>query len=292
MMEFKCPDCGEAVEVDDRFAGQRGRCPGCLHVVTIPRTSAADREPPGSPGPSAFGPDLSGRRPRPMKVPDSVQAVDLDDQPPPQPVPTVGPVSAVTAMILAPVPCVSVVGIIFGGIAWARARRARQGRRLRLAIAATVLAIVTTAAQVVFGVAVFVAATQVSVATGGKEQCQEVLYYLGGNLNAEASTDGKYPDKMTSHTSGRYGYSLGEHCPASESKSKYGYIGGLKYDGGAGTIVLYDPEPAHGYRTWLKSCPDGRNVFRMNGTVDFLTEEQFQKEMVGQSARLGQPWPQ
>ena len=117
----------------------------------------------------------------------------------------------------------------------------------------------------------------------------DIVESEGGDLNGEASTNGKYPDRMTSHTSGRYGYGYGYggHCP--ESDMKFKYIGGLKYDSSAKTIILYDPESAHGYRTWLKSKGDGRNVFRMNATVEFLTEEQFQEEMARQSASLGLP---
>ena len=295
MIYFPCPHCGEAVEVDDTFAGRQGRCPGCRGIVDIPPAGARARAAAPGPaakeepaGPSVFGPDLAAHGPRTMKLPDSVQGIDLDSQPQQQPVPTAGPVSAVTAMVLAFLPCVSVLGIIFGGIAWSRARQAEPAKHLHLAIAATVLAIASTILQLVLGMAVCVATVQVSVANGTREQCGQIIEFLGYGLNSAMSSGDNYPEQMTGYSSG--GYSYGERCP--QSGLRFSYIGGLKYDAGSKVIILYDPAPEHGYRTWLRSQGNGRSVFRMDGRAEFLTEAEFQKEMADQSAKLGLPWPQ
>jgi len=293
MICFLCPHCGEAVEVDDAFAGRTGRCPGCRKTIDIPRAGAraaaagpgVKEEPAGS---SAFGPDLADHGPRTMKLPDSVQGIDLDSQPQQQPVPTAGPVSAAAAMVLAFLPCVSVLGIIFGGIAWSRARQVGPAKRLHLAVAATWLAIASTVLQLVLGLAMCVAMVQVSVANGNQERCRQAIEFLGNDLNSTIPSGGNYPEQMTGHSFGRYGY--GDRCP--QSGLRFGYIGGLKYDAGSKVIILYDSAPEHGYRTWLGSRGNGRNIFRMDGTAEFLGEEKFQKEMAGQSARLGLPWLQ
>lgn len=40
MILFRCPACGQEMQVTDDFAGRQGRCPKCQAVVTIPPASA------------------------------------------------------------------------------------------------------------------------------------------------------------------------------------------------------------------------------------------------------------
>jgi len=295
MIEFRCPHCGEGVEVEDRFAGRQGQCPECGRVIGIPSPGAA-----AAGGASALqAPVIHG--PRRLSVPESVLSVD------PTALQAAGATGTVAgsgsesifatprvALMLAPVPCVSVLGTVFGAISWSRAAKARQAHGRRLAMVATVLGAVWTVAQVGLSIAVFVAAVHIGVVQGQAEECRQSLYYRGGGLISEAmSSSGgaasgtvTLPEKLT--TAAHFGYYYGERCPATDQE--YGYIGGLTYDSSASTIILYDGKATHGYVTWLKTQPDGRNVYRMNGVVEFLTEEAFQKEMVEQGARLGHPW--
>lgn len=39
---FKCPACGNSMEVDESLAGERGKCPVCQRLVTVPRHSAKE----------------------------------------------------------------------------------------------------------------------------------------------------------------------------------------------------------------------------------------------------------
>ncbi|WP_294436826.1 hypothetical protein [uncultured Victivallis sp.] len=39
---FKCPACGNQMEVDESLAGERGKCPVCQRLVTVPRHSAKE----------------------------------------------------------------------------------------------------------------------------------------------------------------------------------------------------------------------------------------------------------
>ncbi|MBN2582935.1 MAG: hypothetical protein JXL80_07700 [Planctomycetes bacterium] len=284
MIEFRCPHCGEGVEVDDQFAGLKGQCPECGKVIVIPRPNDA---PPTDPAAAQSKPDIHG--PRRMAVPESVLSIDPLAQVPATETAVTGPSSSITpglSLLLAVLPCLSVLGLIFGGISWSRASKAGRTRHRRVAIIATVLAAVWTLAQMAGGVALLAAAVQISIATSEEENCCAAMSYVGSDLTSQAtsSADGTLPKRMT--ISGFTFY--GDRCPANQRR--FGYIGNLVYDSSARTIFLYDPEPAHGYATWLESRPDGRNVYRMDGTAEFLSEEAFQKEMSAQAAKLGHPW--
>lgn len=39
---FKCPACGNQMEVDESLAGERGKCSVCQRLVTVPRHSAKE----------------------------------------------------------------------------------------------------------------------------------------------------------------------------------------------------------------------------------------------------------
>ncbi len=39
---FKCPACGNSMEVDESLEGKRGKCPVCQRLVTVPRYSAKE----------------------------------------------------------------------------------------------------------------------------------------------------------------------------------------------------------------------------------------------------------
>lgn len=291
MIEFRCPHCGEGVEVEDRFAGRKGQCPECGRVIEIPGPGA---------GAAAFeAPVIHG--PRRMSVPESVLSVDPEAS---QAAAGTGAVAGSgsesgvatprLALVLAVVPCLSVLGVIFGAISWSRAAKARQARGRRLAMVATMLAAVWTVAQVVLGIAAFVAAVHIGIVQGQAEECRQSLYYRGSELISQATSSsggaasGRVTLPATLPTTGHYGYYYGDRCPATDQR--HGYVGGLTYDSTASTILLYDSEATHGYATWLETRPDGRNVYRMNGTVEFVAEEAFQKEMADQAARLGHPW--
>lgn len=74
-IQFKCPGCGQPIEVDDLYAGQAAQCPYCDAVITVPMQSTLrpsetvtarpaqlgreGREPPVAAGP---GYDEYGRR--------------------------------------------------------------------------------------------------------------------------------------------------------------------------------------------------------------------------------------
>lgn len=44
-ISFACPHCERQITVADKFAGQRGRCPGCSQPVTVPTEHLAPAEP-------------------------------------------------------------------------------------------------------------------------------------------------------------------------------------------------------------------------------------------------------
>jgi hypothetical protein len=41
MIDFDCPECGEPLEISDRMAKKRVRCPGCDEAVEVPEYSSA-----------------------------------------------------------------------------------------------------------------------------------------------------------------------------------------------------------------------------------------------------------
>jgi hypothetical protein len=43
MIDFKCPECGEPMEIGDRMAGQQVRCVGCDEWVDVPQRRARRR---------------------------------------------------------------------------------------------------------------------------------------------------------------------------------------------------------------------------------------------------------
>ena len=40
MIKFACSECGKPIRVDDRYAGKRGKCPGCGAAVVVPAKAA------------------------------------------------------------------------------------------------------------------------------------------------------------------------------------------------------------------------------------------------------------
>lgn len=61
-IQFKCRECGQAIEVDDELAEQSAECPYCHAVVTVPRESRLEESPPAEPAPVASA--TRGARPR------------------------------------------------------------------------------------------------------------------------------------------------------------------------------------------------------------------------------------
>jgi hypothetical protein len=226
-----------------------------------------------------------------MKVPESVRSIDPEATSPQAGSAPTGPhaASALTgnlSLILAFLPCLSVLGVIFGGICWSRASKGGEVRRRRVAVAATLLGAVWTVAQAFLGVALFVAAATAGYADSQSERCRDVLRYVGSTLVSQVGSSGgaTLPARITGT-----GYMYyGDSCPATERR--YGYVGSQTYDPTSRTILVYDASPAHGYKTWLSERGDGRNVYRMDGTVEFLGEEAFQSEMAAQAAALGHGW--
>jgi len=56
MLSFACPHCGKRLQISAESAGQKGKCPFCRQVLTIPRSSdppAAGDGQPGAPEPAA-----------------------------------------------------------------------------------------------------------------------------------------------------------------------------------------------------------------------------------------------
>ena len=39
-MRFSCPHCGKALNIKDKLAGKRAKCPGCKNVLRIPAVAA------------------------------------------------------------------------------------------------------------------------------------------------------------------------------------------------------------------------------------------------------------
>ena len=48
-MRVRCPKCKKALQVDDKMAGKRGRCPGCGEVLIVPAAGASGTRPAASP---------------------------------------------------------------------------------------------------------------------------------------------------------------------------------------------------------------------------------------------------
>lgn len=313
MIQFPCPRCGKAVEIDDAFAGGRGRCPACRAAVDIPRRPAAlgaqvgpvagQRAGPavGEPergqsrhaGPGTVEPPtpLAGRGPRKLTIPESVAEVRVPSaELPPESAPDTGRAMAIAGLVLGFIPLLSAVGIVLGGLAWRRAKRAGARGTKRLAVAATILAILMTLASAALMVAGFVAVIQEVVVGARTMECQSRLMRLGMAVEQYASQNGGvYPSSPGLVSPAYMVLPSDRMCP--ETNAAFGYVAGLTPDPTAKTILLYDAAPAHGCRSWLFSTPDGRNVHRLDGTWEFLTEEQFQKEMATQPPPVGLPAP-
>jgi hypothetical protein len=199
---------------------------------------------------------------------------------------------AVAGLILGFIPLLSIVGIVVGGVAWSQAAGGGTRRTRRLAIAATVLSIVMTFVSIGLGVVALVSVFQHAIADEKAEQCRNALTTLATELDDYATDhDGRYPaslGELSAPSMHFFGMSP-RHCP--DSGTRYSYVPGLKPDpsGTDRTIVLHDRHPAHGVKAWLWPRPPGRNVYRLSGDTEFLTEEAFQKEMAAQRKRLGPP---
>jgi hypothetical protein len=299
MIRFECPHCRCSVEIDDSFAGRRGRCPGCQAVIAIPAGA-----PPGSapPGPSVGTPgapprpsaapwsDVGLHGPRKLTIPESITLVaPASPATAAQPPPDAGRGLTIVGLIFSFLPVLSAVGIVLGAIGWRRAARAGQRRLKRLAIAATFLGILVTLATGVLVVAVFVSAIQEMTAAQRSEQCRMYLTQLGVELDSYANDhDSHYPPGLSS-TSGSHSFSYfgwSTECP--DTHQTFAYVAGLKHDPADRSILVYDARSAHGASSWFFNAPAGRNVRRVDGTDSFLPEEQFQKEFQDQEKRRGQ----
>ena len=165
--------------------------------------------------------------------------------------------------------------------------RAGDPRVKRLALAATLLGLLVTLASGVALVGALVSAMQESTAARQAGECRMYLESLGGELDRSADDHGAaYPATLKEiHGGSSFGYyGWSTQCPA--TSRTFEYVTGLKRDPADRTILVCDPQPAHGVRSWFTDSPAGRNVRRLNGTVEFLPEEAFQKEFQEQCRRL------
>jgi len=291
MIRFECPRCGQPVEVEEAFAGHKGRCPDCQQVIDIPGASP----PQGPPGQAedASRPlstdDLGGRGPRHLTLPASITSVVVP-APGEQAAAPPGRLLAIAGLVLGCVPIVSIVGFVLAAAACSQASRGNGSPEVRrLARAAVLVAIIMTAVSVLFGLVVLVSVFQEAHYRDMLEDCQQSLATVAAQLDdyaAEPKHAGRYPASLsaldTSGHVGYYGYS--DRCP--ETDMPFGYVAGLKPDTTSKAIILYDARPAHGCRTLFWARPPGRNVQRLNGDVEFLSEEDFAREMTEQRRRL------
>lgn len=301
MIRFPCPHCGEPVEVDEAFAGRKGRCPDCSAVVTIPETSPPETDRPGHPrgGGSASEdapPPADPHAPRRMTLPASVREVRACVPEPNQS--GVAPALAGSALALAFVPMLSIAGLILGGVARSQLAgdcdQARSRRLRRMAGTAMIVGGSVTVLTVVGAVLLWTAAAIEANCLEMRHWCEANLTALHTELSSWASMHGRYPPRLSDLSSvgspmmhmGRYHY-LTRDCPASEYF--YGYVSDLTPAPGSSEIVVYDAVPAHGFQTPLAREPEGRCVLRQNGTVDFLDEATFQREMAAQGTVPARP---
>jgi len=282
MIRFECPGCGQPVEVEDAFAGHRGRCPDCGRVVDIPGRSPGP-EPLGEEAPppaeSAFTDEAGGRGPRRLTLPESVTSVVARAPGETAPRPAWRSM-AVAGLVLGCVPPASVIGIVLAGMAYSQAPHA--GAR-RLARAALTVAIVMTVAGFGLGLALLVAVFQDAYHREMAETCRQNLATVHGELDGYATGHGgRYPASLAELNAGGHVFYFGDEDRCPQTGERFGYVAGLAPDPAGRAIVLFDPEPAHGCRTLLWRTPPGRNVCRLSGDVEFLAEKAFQREMAAQ----------
>lgn len=301
MIRFECPHCGQPVEVDHKFAGRRGRCPGCGGIVTIAapdadaspspgaaaESPAAGQAPPATrPPPSVFADQAADRGPRKLTLPESVLAV----QPGPVDQRAVGSGRGLpwTALVLACLPLVSALGIVLSRAAATQARQSGDASGRRVAGWATRIGILMTVLSAALAVLVMISAGQERRADDLAEECLQSLSTTFGELESYAiEHQGRYPASLgdmegSAHMYLGWGrFVEGDLCP--ETEREFGYVVGLKSEPKSSKIVLYDSKPSHGCRTLLWGRPQGRNVCRSSGATEFLAEEQFQRQMAAQA---------
>jgi hypothetical protein len=62
MFDFRCPVCGQSIRCKDEAAGQRGTCPTCNKVITIPDPALQGLV-------TVAEPEADGRGPKPDRLP-------------------------------------------------------------------------------------------------------------------------------------------------------------------------------------------------------------------------------
>lgn len=258
MIQFSCPQCGQAQSADERAVGYRFRCGGCGFVGTVPEPRAA--VPAGPPGFPDQAPLLMAY-PRVVAPPDRTLAV-------------VGFVLSLLGLV----PCITSglgpAGAVLGIISLVKRRPGKK-----MAIAAVVigcLPVLFFIGMMGFSLTGFGGPGLFGLAGGSRANrtiCQGNLNSIGiANSTYMADNDSlPAPDLQTLAAAGGLGNVI-PNCPAATVTSGSSYFYFPPASGSPPTaLIACDYMNNHGGK--------GRNVLRLDRSTAWLTEGAFQVEL-------------